>query len=170
MMCNSMESWGSSYLLQDVEPVRLVGVLGAWTGSTGAGIVTISFAQEPGALTLTNDETRWKLVVKLDLALRLLALLHVLVLQNMLLRGETPEIRATADRSHTFTVTDGWRSSPITCSWDRSRADVECKQVDGMADQFELTLTEQLASEMATALAARIAQNGATSARGGSSA
>lgn len=156
---------GSSYLLQDVAPVRLVGALGSATARPGPGMVRLSFTQEPGVLTVTHDESGWRLVIKWDLALRLMALLHVLILQNMLLRDEAPKVRVAPDRSRVFTVTEGQRASSIVCSWNEAADDVECNLVEGTADELELTLKEGAAAELIMALAERIALNGTASAR-----
>jgi len=95
-----------------------------------------------------------------------MALVHVLVLQNRLLRGEAPEVRVASDRKRIFCVTEGWRMSPIVCAWDASTADVESGPVHGgTADQFELVVKEEAAAELVMALAERIALNGTTTAR-----
>jgi len=93
----------------------------------------------------------------------------ILVLQNKILRGEAPEVRVASDRARVFDVTEGWRMSPIVCSWEASTVDVQCGPVhEGMADQFELVVNEEAAAELVMALAARIAFNGVTAARKGS--
>lgn len=115
---------------------------------------------------MARKETKCELVAKWDVALRLMALVHVLVLQNRLLRGEVPEVRVASDRMRVFSVTEGWRTSPIVCSWDAATVDVECNPVgEGMADQFEIVLKEEAAAELVMALAERIALNGTMMAR-----
>jgi hypothetical protein len=109
-----------------------------------------------------------KIIVKWDVALRLMSLLHVLVLQNRLLRGESPELRITRDRSRIFVLTGGARSSEIECSWSAKVGEVTCEPViGGAADQFELVLGEDEAAELVMALAERIASNGAAKALAG---
>ncbi|MDC0746391.1 hypothetical protein [Polyangium mundeleinium] len=167
MRCKSMERWGSSYLLHDAESVRLVATLGSSTDIVGTGTIYVSFVQEP-VFAVTRNGSRCELVVKWDVALRLMALVHVLVLQNKLLRGEAPEIRGAPDRAQVFEVTGGLRSSPIVCSWDASTAGVEFRPVhEGMADPFELVMKEEAAVELVLTLAERIAHNGTTMAREG---
>lgn len=162
-----MEMWGSSYLIQDVEPVRLIGIIGAST-ETGAGSVRVSFNQDPGVFAVTQSGSEGALVVKWDVALRLMALLHIVILQNKILRGEAPEIGIAPCEACVFTVSGGGRGAPVTCSWDAAKPDVEYKRVtEGASDQFELVLTEKAAIELAADLAGRIAANGATTAIGG---
>jgi hypothetical protein len=155
-----MELWGSSYLLQDVQPVRLVGTIGSSTERAAPGTIRVSFHQEPGVFAVMQDGVGSQLLAKWDLALRLMALVHVLVLQNRLLRGEKPELRS-AERERVFSVAGGGRASPILCSWDSSTMDVECHAVgEGEPDQYELVLKEEAAAELVAALAERIATNG----------
>ncbi len=95
-----------------------------------------------------------------------MALVHVLVVQNRLLRGETPEVRVRPDRKRVFNVTGGLRSGPIECSWDAGTADIRCGPVvGGGGDQFELVIEEEAAAELVATLAERIAWNGTTTAR-----
>jgi hypothetical protein len=162
-----MERSGSTYLLQDVEPVRLIGVVGSWT-EDGSGSVVVSFSHEPGVFTVTQSESEGELVVKWDVALKLMALLHIVVLQNKILRGETHEMRGAPTQARVFTVTGGGRCSPITCRWEAMTLAVECKPVtDGPNDQFELVLTEAAATELVTDLAERIAANGTATPKAG---
>lgn len=158
-----MELWGSSYLLQDVEPVRLVGTIGSSTEQAGSGKIRVSFHQDPGVFAVMQDGVRSQLHAKWDLALRLMALVHVLVLQNRLLRGEEPALVVPSQMGRLFTVAEGRRASPVVCSWASSTVDVECNPVsDGGPDQFELVLKEDAAVELVVALAQRIATNGIT--------
>jgi len=159
--------WGSSYLIQDVEPVRLIGIIGAST-EAGAGSVRVSFNQDPGVFTVTQTESEGTLVAKWDVALRLMALLHIVTLQNKILRGEASEIGSASCGACVFTVSGGERGAPVTCSWDAATPDVEYKRVaEGTGDQFELVMTEEAAIELVTDLAERIAANGAATANGG---
>jgi hypothetical protein len=161
-----MELWGSSYLLHDTEPVRLVGILGSSTAKVGSGVIRLSFDQEPGVLFFACEESRCELVVKWDVALRLMTLMHVLVLQNRLLRGEAPENREMSERARVFDVTGGSRMSALVCSWDSSTADVEyCSVHEGIAEQFELVMKEEVAVELVVSLAETMALNGTTIAR-----
>jgi hypothetical protein len=161
-----MELWGSSYLLHDAEPVRLVGTLGSSTDRGGSGVIRLSFNQEPGVLFAAFKESKCELVVKWDVALRLIALVHVLVLQNRLLRGEAPEIRDVSERTRIFDVTGGSRMSAIVCSWVASTVDIECRPVhDGVAEQVELVVKEEAAAELVTSLAERMALNGTSGTR-----
>ena len=161
-----MELFGSSYLLHDVEPVRLVGTLGSWTDSIGSGSIRVSFHQIPDIFSVVRSESACELIMKWDVALRLMALVHILVVQIKILRNEFPEIRVATDRARVFKVTGGWRLSPIVCSWNVATDEVECNQVGEEAvDQFELVLKEDAAAELVMALAERIALNGTTRAR-----
>lgn len=74
-----MELWGSSYLLQDVAPTRLIATLGSSTPREAAGSVMLSFTQEPGVFTTVQRGSTRAVVMKWDLALRLMSLIHVLV-------------------------------------------------------------------------------------------
>lgn len=162
-----MEFWGSSYLLQDVQPVRLVGTIGSSTDRARFGAIRVSFHQEPGVFSLMHDGGRSQLVAKWDLALTLMALVHVLVLQNRLLRGETSELRQAPGRERVFTVAGGGRGSPIVCSWDSSTIEVECSAVgEGGSGQFELVVKEEAAAELVATLADRIATNGVAAQQG----
>jgi hypothetical protein len=161
-----MELWGSSYLLQDVEAVRLIASLGSSTDQESPGLVKVSFTQEPGVFATARRQQQSEIVAKWDVALRLMALLHVLVLQNKLLRSETPEIRVPSGKVRVFTVSGGWRSSPIVCAWNAATVEVECRPVEGAADQFELVLKEEAAAELAMSLAERFARNGTMTALG----
>src|SRR4051812_40416253 len=129
-----MERWGSSYLLQDVEAVRLIASLGSSTGRESAGSVTISFAQEPGVFVTSQSARERELLIKWDVALRLMGLLDILILQNRLLRDETPHPGVSSQSSHIFTVSGGLRATPIICSWDEANPHVQCRQVEGTAD------------------------------------
>ena len=152
--------------MHDAEPVRLVGTLGSSTGRAGSGVIRLSFNQESDVFFVACKESKCELVVKWDVALRLIALVHVLVLQNRLLRGEAPEIRDVSERTRIFDVTGGLRMSAIVCSWDASTADVECRPVhEGIAEQFELVVKEEAAAELVMSLAERMAFNGTTVAR-----
>jgi hypothetical protein len=127
----------------------------------------MSFTREHGVFTTACDGVNCGIVVKWDVALRLMALVHVLVLQNRLLRGEPPELRIVPDRTRIFTLTGGLRSAPIECTWNAETADVTCGPVAaGAADQFELVLKEDAATELVVALAERMARNGTTTLQG----
>ncbi|MEO7596683.1 MAG: hypothetical protein ABI134_36090 [Byssovorax sp.] len=143
--------------------MRLVATLGSSTGRVGSGVIRLSFNQEPGVLFVMCKESKCELVVKWDVALRFMALVHLLVLQNRLLRDEAPEIRHVSERTRIFDVTGGLRMSAIVCSWDASTADVECRPVhEGIAEQFELVVREEAAAELVMSLAERMALNGTT--------
>lgn len=162
-----MERWGSSYGLQDVSPVRLIGGIAGSTPPDAPGTIRISFVQDAGVFSTVHEELTRRIIVKWDVALRLIALMHVLVLQNRLLRGESPDLRITRDRARLFSLTGGARSSAIECSWSATTSEVTCEPVAGGApDQFELVLGEDAAAELVAALAERIAINGVAKALG----
>jgi hypothetical protein len=162
-----MELWGSSYLLQEAQPLRLVGTIGSSTERARPGRIRLSFHQEPGVFAVVQARGEWQLVVKWDLALNLIALVHILVLQNRLLRGEKPELGAPAQRDRVFTVSGGGRASFIVCSWDSSMKGIECHEAAGGGpDQFELELMEEAAVELVAALAERVATNGVAAPEG----
>lgn len=160
-----MKLWGSSYLLHDVDPVKLIGTLGSFTDSKGVGTVQISFAQEHGVFAVARTESRCEFRIKWEVALRLLALMHILVLQNRMLRGEALDMRISPDRARIFHVSEGWRSSPIMCSWNAANPDVQCGPASaGSVEQLDLWLKEDAAVELIMALAEQIARNGTTTA------
>jgi hypothetical protein len=161
-----MELFGSSYLLHDVEPVRLVGTLGSWTDSNGLGSIRVSFHQNSDIFSVVRGASECDLIAKWDIALRLMTLVHILVVQNKILRNEPPELRVATDKARVLRVTGGWRLSPIVCSWGVANGEIECNQVgDEAVDQFELVLKEEVAVELVMALAERVALNGTTRTR-----
>jgi hypothetical protein len=132
----------------------------------GSGVIIICFTQEPGVFSATRNESKYELVAKWDMALRLMSLVHILVLQNRLLRGETLDGKVAPGRTRIFDMSEGWRTSPIVCSWDAEITDVQCSPAnEGSPDQFELVLKEEAAAELVAALAETIALNGTKTAR-----
>jgi hypothetical protein len=129
----------------------------------GSGAIRFSFTQERGVFAVAWNESRCELIIKWDVALRLMALMHILVLQNRILRSETLDIRVMPDRMRVFNVSEGWRASPIRCSWDAASTDVKCSPASAEStEQFDLVLKEEAAAELVVALAERIARNGTT--------
>jgi hypothetical protein len=156
-----MERWGSSFRLHDVEPGRLIGVLGAFSEGERQGSIRISFAQTPEAFTVERSGGRYELCLKWDIALKLIALLHISLLQTKLLRGEAVEL-ATARRTGLFEVTGGRRSMPLVCAWDAGAAEVSYVSMhDEEGSPHEIVLSEAGAMELGLALAETMASNGA---------
>ena len=154
-----MELWGSSYLVQDCSPIKLVAMMGSSTPRESSGSVRISFMQEPGVLTVAEDASEVVLVVIWDVAVKLIALLQVLVLQNRLLRAETP-LHTTIPLGRVFKVTGGAPSGNIVCSWAVGASEVKCRTVSDSVDQFELIIQEEAASQLAFAIAETLASTG----------
>lgn len=156
-----MEVWGSSYLVHDVQAVRLVGTIGSSTPQSQVGSVRLSFHREPGILSTTRNDVTTEIVAKWEVAINLIALIQVLLLQNKLLRGETASGRLDTPGATIFTVSGGARGTPVTLSWDSTREDVRCNRVQGgSSEHFELVLEERAAAELVAALVERIAANG----------
>ena len=154
-----MVIWGSSYFLHDTEPVRLIGTIGASTDRSDLGSVVMSFAHQPDVFFAVHRGSKWELSVKWDVALRMVAIIHVLVVQNRLLRGESAELAFRPGQSPVFAVTGGAKRGPIVCNWEANTVGVECRPVEGMPEQMDLTLREDLATQLVTAFADRIARN-----------
>ncbi|KYG10470.1 hypothetical protein BE21_11750 [Sorangium cellulosum] len=59
-----MERWGSSYLLHDTSPIRLIGGIGATTDDHGGRQIRLSFADTPGVLAVNVGDSLHELTIK----------------------------------------------------------------------------------------------------------
>lgn len=168
MRCKEMERWGSSYLLHDVMPTQLIATLGSSTSLDAVGSVGMSFTRTEGVLTATRDATSCRVHIKWSVAINLMALLHVLVLQNRLLRGESPEFWLSLEGERTFRIAGGMRTGSIEIVWDASAADVTLEPFhEGGPDQFQLVMKERAAAALLVCLAERFAEDGTMTSRVG---
>lgn len=156
-----MDRNGSSYLLQDFAPIHLIGIVGASTPADARGTVKLTFAQQTEVFVAELGELRCKIIVKWDIAVRLIALIHILLIQNCIIRGTRLDLRISPDRVRVFNVTGGRRTTSIEFSWSADALDVKCGlSPDGGPHDFELLLGEEAAAELVSALAEQIANNG----------
>ena len=81
----SQTKWGSAYLLQEQEPVELLGICMATTSPESGGWVVGVINRD---LLCHEDGHEIGLAFSLDVALRFAALLQVLTSQNIYARGE----------------------------------------------------------------------------------
>ena len=149
---------GSAHLLQDTTPVLLVAAVVGSTPKDAPGEIMLSFGQEPGVFSIERNDGRCLLTMKWELTFKLQAAVHILVLQNRLLRGEPPELPGNV--YGVFTFAGGARATPIECSWDVNAAGVIYRPAADAADVFEFILSEAAAIGLATGLAEQHAKNG----------
>jgi len=144
-----MNKTGGVLLLQEMEPKRLLAVLGPVIPDKGLGWVHASFFPEPGlfAIELTPDGSR--LVIDSAIALSFAGILQMQVAQNRWLRDEkTPAVRATQS---IFTV----RRTPkpgkghVYCAWARDVVGIEQRAVEAGSEQMEVRIREDLAAVLA---------------------
>src|SRR5688572_23034914 len=141
-----MERWGSSYFLHDATPTTLVGGLGASTNASGSGTIRLSFAKDSEALELRDGGDLNELVAKWELAVKLVALLHILVVQNKLLRAEQPVLSTTTNGPPPFEVRADAKSG-IVCRWSAETDGIVYNPTPDpeSPDQAELLLSEPVA-------------------------
>lgn len=154
-----MELWGSLYLLQESAPTKLVGTIGSSTGPI-EGQVNVSFLNDVKVLHLVVGVDLCELSITSDLAMRLIAFLHILLLQNRILRSEERVIGDPVDPSSRFET--AWAAEPIlVCTWRRDHGGVRV-QVEGAeaGTQVELVLTEDAAVDLLRSLAKAVARRG----------
>lgn len=157
-----MELWGSSYLVQDVVPGRLVGAIGASTNTVGVGTIRMSLVQEVDICALTREGGAWRVSTKWDIALRIVALLHLLLVQNRLLRHESPTLEIVGVGEQRFAVSSGGQASAVSWSWDCAASGIDVNPVAGDSGQFEIVLVEGVAVELVHALVKSMAEYGAS--------
>ena len=157
-----MERWGSSYLLQQSKPTKLVGGIGATTEESN-GQIRLSLWNTPGVLVVNSDNDTCELVIQPELAAQLVALIHILVLQNRILRNE-PATLPPIGESNVFRVAAKSKGS-FVCTWDCEAAGVKCEPHLGSeaAGQSEVLIREDIALLFMCALACGMAKYGTRS-------
>ncbi|MCA9591567.1 MAG: hypothetical protein KC657_40000 [Myxococcales bacterium] len=140
--------------------MRLLAGLGATTPPGEPGSVRISMTPHRGSLELTFSDTSCELTVSWEVALRLISLLHILILQNRLLRNEPAQLTSDGRRKQIFSLTGGEAQHPLRCSWNRAAPGVECAAAAAPDEEVEVVLREDAATELVMALVQRFARNG----------
>ncbi|WP_437587438.1 hypothetical protein [Sorangium sp. So ce1000] len=154
-----MERWGSSYLLHDTSPLKLVGGIGATTDDDGGGQIRLSFVNTPGVLAVTVKNTLHELVIKRELAVQLVTLIHVLVLQNKIVRCEDPALPVGVGAKGGFSVVGG-DPPPFICAWETGATGIQYHSPPDPEGQAELVISEAAAVQLLSALAERMARIG----------
>lgn len=156
-----MERWGSSYFLHDVTPTTLVGGLGASTNASGRGTIRLSFAKGSEALDVRYGGDLNELVAKWEVAVKLVALLHILVVQNKLLRAEQPVLSTKTNGPPLFEVRADAKSG-IVCRWPVETDGIDYNPTPDpeSPDQAELLLSEPVAIHLIAGVVEAIARRG----------
>ncbi len=157
-----MELWGTSYLLQKTTPVGFLGSLGATTHCDGSGLIRLSFCREDKVLDVRDDGSVIEFVMSWEVVLQLVPLLHILVLQNRLLRLEEPILPSPSPEKRFLSVWGRIRAGFFACTWKKDTNGVSYNPALDPEDpkQVELLFSENVAVELISALTEHIARNG----------
>lgn len=152
----SAERTGGSFLLQEQEAKSLVGIFVSTTAAQGPGWVWGAFGDEDPR---TGTGAVTQVAFGKDVALRLGALLQVLVAQNMCLRGAPMELRLPEFPDGLASVTiDAGPGGKVFISWPTGADGVVWNDEGG---QCEWGLREDRALGMSWAIISKLAESAA---------
>lgn len=148
------EKRGGAFLLQEQTPTRLIGSLACTTPDVDPGTIWIGFGDVDPRTSPSADA--WEIALSHDVALRLAALLQVLVAQNLWLRTEAVEwpFRPRSQTSFLVEVGRG-RHGRVVISWAPGQEGTEWTDDGG----HMWKLREDRALDLSYALIATLARN-----------
>lgn len=159
-----MAKTGGAFLLQELEPKRLLGSMMSVADEGGWGWIYLSFFPDPAQLTLEERGPQTSFVISRAVAANLIGLLQVMVVQNRILRHEEVVRSRSSSRKRAnsgLSVKSPHRNL-FTCSWASGMTGARHRNVEG---QIELRLREDVAEEMSLRLIEEMARIAAHSSR-----
>lgn len=151
------ERTGGAFLLQELEPKRLVGSLTSVTKETGPGWIFMSFFPGSGGLEFQAHEKQMVLSFDRTMALLFGGVLQVLVAQNRILRADTQEEKQLISKKSGLVAVGGGLGDRkvISCSLSSGTPEIGYQRID---EQIEIRIQEDLAEEIARQLIERMAR------------
>ncbi|MBK9261554.1 MAG: hypothetical protein IPM54_17330 [Polyangiaceae bacterium] len=157
-----MELWGTAYSFHATTVTKLAGLVAASTHDSGGGTIRIVFDNNGDVIKVNATDQTIEVVIKWEVILQLTTLLHVLVLQNRLLRSEDPVLPAPTHDKRIFNVWGRIRAGFFACGWATTAEGISYNPaLDPEApDHVEIVLSEAIAVEFISALTEAISRNG----------
>ena len=139
---------GGAFHLQVTTPTDLVGVMVSGVDEDGQGWIRLVFHPVHGRFVLTQQGTHVEVAMSRQVAMSLIALLHVLVSQVRCLRSNAPAPSPGAREIHVRVGRD-----EVVASWDDADVIISVDELDG---QMDLRVTEGFAGALVSHLSDEI--------------
>jgi hypothetical protein len=151
---------GSAFLLQQMEPKRLIGTLGSEVASPEANWIYGSFFNEPGLFVFEKDGHETVLTIAWEVAMSLVGMFQVILAQAAYLRDPAAEWTAEHGKgSGKISVSVGpEKKKKLVLRWPSDIEGVTCRVV---GEQTEWRIREDLALEIVGIFVRTLARIGA---------
>lgn len=152
-----MERMGGAFLLQVLEPKRLIGSIGFVASSEGQGWVHVAAFPELGVLQVERDSERFVLQISRSLVMHLLGIMQVVLAEGRLLQAEMTGctmVRSPSATRWDIRVTTA-SGELVACSWPLKLSEAIFSEDGG---QFNLRLRDRFAEDLTERIVLKLAE------------